>query len=337
MGNPLSTFLAEAVMQNLEHQTITNDINIKLWDRFVDDAFSIMKTHHIENVFDSINNTTDGIVFTMEKEEDGEIAFLDVKLSRNENGTIETQVHRKSTHTDQILNYHSNHPTQHKVSCLNTLINRIDTHCNTTETKKNELEHLQKTFQKNGYPKNFIKSIYKRRHKTQTTQTKTDEATTKRISLPYINQISEMTARILKKHNLDVAHKPVNKLKTLFNKHKDRPKPLDKTNVIYKIPCQDCEQVYIGETSKTANTRITEHKNAIKREDPRSLPATHVINHDHRFDWTKTTILDHGTTREARDFQRSMAQHTNPLNKQTHRYPSCIRTPSTQKRITKNQ
>ena len=114
-----------------------------------------------------------------------------------------------------------------------------------------------------------------------------------------------MTARILKKHNLDVAHKPVNKLKTLFNKHKDRPKPLDKTNVIYKIPCQDCEQVYIGETSKTANTHITQHKNAIKREDPRSLPATHIINHDHRFDWTKTTILDHGTTREAREFKEA--------------------------------
>ena len=114
-----------------------------------------------------------------------------------------------------------------------------------------------------------------------------------------------MTARILKKHNVEVAHKPTSKLKSIFNKHKDHRKPLDRNNVIYKIPCQHCEQVYIGETSKTANTRITEHKNAIRREVSRSLPATHVINHDHRFDWTKTAIIDHATTREARELKEA--------------------------------
>ena len=31
----------------------------------------------------------------------------------------QTQVYRK-THTDQILNYNSNHPTQHKISCIKT-------------------------------------------------------------------------------------------------------------------------------------------------------------------------------------------------------------------------
>ena len=48
-----------------------------------------------------------------------------------------------------------------------------------------------------------------------------------------------------------------------------------------------------------------ENKNAIRREDSRSLPAIHVINHNHRFDWTKTTILDNGTTREARELKEA--------------------------------
>ena len=96
MGNPLSSFLAEAVMQDLENQTLTNDRNIKLWDRYVDDTFSIIKTHHIKKVFDTINNTTDSITFTMEKEKNGEIAFLDIKLSRTEHRSIETQVYRKN-------------------------------------------------------------------------------------------------------------------------------------------------------------------------------------------------------------------------------------------------
>ena len=162
MGSPLSSFLTEAVMQDLERQALANNKNVKLWDRYIDDAMSIAKTHHIENLFHTIN-TTDGITFTMEKEKDGQIAFMDIKITRTDNGSIETDVYRKRTHTDQILNYNSNHPTQQKVSCLKTLLNRIDTHCSTTESKKKELDYLYDTFRKNNYPKHFIDSVYKRR------------------------------------------------------------------------------------------------------------------------------------------------------------------------------
>ncbi len=91
----------------------------------------------------------------------------------------------------------------------------------------------------------------------------------------------------------------------MFTKHKNQSDHLDKHNVVYQIPCQDCEKVYIGETSKTVKLRITEHKNAIKREDSRSLPAAHVINNDHRFDWTKTIVLNHTDTREARELKEA--------------------------------
>ncbi len=56
------------------------------------------------------------------------LAFLDVLITKTDNGTLNTEVNRKKTHTDQILNYNSNHPTQHKISCIKTLFNRIDTH-----------------------------------------------------------------------------------------------------------------------------------------------------------------------------------------------------------------
>ena len=111
---------------------------------------------------------------------------------------------------------------------------------------------------------------------------------------------------------MKVAHKPTNKLKSLFNKHKDQPDNEDKQNAIYQIPCQDCEKVYICETSKTIKSRITEHKNAIKREDVRSIPAKHVIENDHRFDWTNAKVLNHGKTREAREFKEAWHTLQNP-------------------------
>ena len=162
MGSPLSSFLAEAVMQDLERQSVESDKDIKLWDRYVDDVLSIAKTHHIENLLKTINSTTDGITFTMEKEKEGKIAFLDIELTRTDDGSIETQVHRKNTHTDQILSYNSNHNTQHKASCLKTLLNRIETHCSTAEAKKRELNHLHKIFRNNNYPNHFINSVHKR-------------------------------------------------------------------------------------------------------------------------------------------------------------------------------
>jgi hypothetical protein len=36
MGSFLSSFLAEAMMQNLERQALAKDHNVKIWDRYVD-------------------------------------------------------------------------------------------------------------------------------------------------------------------------------------------------------------------------------------------------------------------------------------------------------------
>ena len=157
------------------------------------------------------------------------------------------------------------------------------------------LNHLYKTFAKNSYPKRFIDSVYKRKRPPKNTRQNIHKN-----SLPYIHKISEITSRILNKLHLKVAHKPANKLKSAFTKHKRLTDHLDQHHAVYMIPRQDCDNVYIGETLKTMKSRITEHKNAIKREDTRSIPATHVMNNDHRLDWNKTTILDHAETRQAK-------------------------------------
>ncbi len=93
------------------------------------------------------------------------------RLTRTNDGTIHTQVYRKQTHIDQILNYNSNHPTQHKISCIKTLFNRINTHCNTEHAKVEERKYLYSTFAKNNYPRAFTNKIltktqHKHKHKT---------------------------------------------------------------------------------------------------------------------------------------------------------------------------
>ena len=149
---------------------MTNNNDIKTWDRYVDDVFATVKKDKTDDILQTINNTTKNIKFTKEEEHDNKLAFLDVLITRTDNGTLNTQVYRKKTHTDQILNYNSNHPTQHKISCIKTLFNRIDTHCSTEESKRDERKHLYSTFHKNGYPLDFVNKVLSHRKQTNTDQ-----------------------------------------------------------------------------------------------------------------------------------------------------------------------
>ena len=90
--------------------------------------FAIVKTNEIENVSQTIQNTTENIVFTKKDENDNHLAFLDVLLTKKDDGTLKTQVYRKNTNTDQILNYNSNHPTVHKMSCIKSLYSTVSKH-----------------------------------------------------------------------------------------------------------------------------------------------------------------------------------------------------------------
>ena len=58
---------------------------------------------------------------------------------------------------------------------------------------------------------------------------------------------------------LILAHKPSTTLKSILSKPKDKLKFEEQNNVVYKIPCTDCDSCYIGETSKQVICRVEEH------------------------------------------------------------------------------
>ena len=102
MGGPASSTTAEIYMQAYERTAITTALHPpKVWERFVDDVYSILKRTHLENVFHHINNLHQNIKFTMEEESNGELAFLDALLKRNNR----EMAYKKPTDTDQYLHY----------------------------------------------------------------------------------------------------------------------------------------------------------------------------------------------------------------------------------------
>lgn len=77
MGSPISGLVAEAVMQRLELIALPL-MNPKLWVRYVDDTFVIIKRTELEDAHRLLNCVFTGIRFTREEEQAGQLSFLDV-------------------------------------------------------------------------------------------------------------------------------------------------------------------------------------------------------------------------------------------------------------------
>ena len=77
MGNPASSTIAEYYMQTPERTATSTALHPpKIWERFVDYVYSILKRTHLKSFFQQINSPHQNIKFTMEDENNGELAFL---------------------------------------------------------------------------------------------------------------------------------------------------------------------------------------------------------------------------------------------------------------------
>lgn len=98
MENPLSCFVANIFMCRLEMDLKSENLFPRIWWRFVDDVFAIIKKRNLDSVLSLLNSTKyKTIRFTTEVEENSKISFLDLSLKRQTDGTIGISVFRKAT------------------------------------------------------------------------------------------------------------------------------------------------------------------------------------------------------------------------------------------------
>ncbi|XP_068735507.1 uncharacterized protein [Montipora capricornis] len=105
MGSPVSPVVANLCMDEIgEYKSAISAIDVapKVWKRYVDDSFCIIKKDEIPAFHNILNSLDPHISFTIEQENNGQIPFLDTLVSRH-NGTINVDVYRKPTHTDRYL------------------------------------------------------------------------------------------------------------------------------------------------------------------------------------------------------------------------------------------
>ena len=325
MGSPVSPLVADLYMEYLEETAIAAaPLNCKprLWKRYVDDILEVIKKQAVGELTEHLNSVdgTGSIKFTYESEDEKRMPFLDILIVRKPNGQLRLLVYRKKTHTDQYLNFASHHPLQHKLSVVRTLLTRCSRIITDDDDKKEEIEHIKTALSKCGYPDWCVEKV--RRHmecegsKPAKNKNKQTERKSGNVSIPYVKGLSEAITRVYKRFGISVSMRPVNTIRSLVVHPKDKINRDETGECVYRIPCQNCEQVYIGETGRSFGTRMKEHRTEVeqneKRKFTRSTKRTadeeqsksaitdHTRRENHVINWDEAKILDKESDRMTR-------------------------------------
>ena len=95
------------------------------------------------------------------------------------------------------------------------------------------------------------------------------------VSLPYVQGVSQALKRVLKPVHIRTVMRPY---QTLILVHpKDTVLDLERSNIVYCIPCADCSATCVGETKRKLGKRMHKHKRAVQKVDVEvSAIAEHV-------------------------------------------------------------
>ena len=153
IGAATSGFAANLFMEHLEARALaTFATPPTIWLRFVDDTFAKLLKIDVEAFLHHLNNQHPRIKFTTEEEKDRKLPFLDALVHKKQDGYTKTTIYRKPTHTDQYLNWKSNHHISQKANIIKTFEHRINTIITEEEDKPPELKHVKTALKKCGHP-----------------------------------------------------------------------------------------------------------------------------------------------------------------------------------------
>ncbi|XP_046748860.1 uncharacterized protein LOC124412787 [Diprion similis] len=325
MGSPLSPILSDLVMDVLEQHCLSKlDFVLPFYLRYVDDIVTAVSSNKVGSILDVFNSFHPRLQFTSEVEWNHQISFLDV-LVINCNQSIKTDWFHKLTWSQRYLNFNSHHPRSYKVGTINCLVDRA-IRLSSSEFHDKNLTLIFQSLRKNAYPSAFLnKHIHVKYHSivsitdpNSNSNVSTINSNIKHfISIPYVAGLFQSLNRIFNKYNIQFVGKNTHDISALFDSGKD-VLPSDKRScVVYKIPCKQCNKVYIGETSRHLHTRVSEHKRNIHdSEDNYTALTKHMVDFDHAFDYDHTSVLDNEPVYYKRLLIEmcNIVSHTNSVN-----------------------
>ena len=263
MGSPLRPSLVNAFLcfheQTLLHDC-PEDFKSVYYRRYVDDIFALFcSPDHLKKFTNYLNSKHKNIKFTYENESNNSLPFLDILISRSENG-FKTSVYHKPTFSGVYSNFNSFIYDEYKIGLVFTLLFRTFSIVSDFSRFHTEVIHLKEILRKNAFPIKLVDNCIKKflnKKFLHTPVTLTVEKKELFIVLPYLGNLSlALRARL---HNSINKNLPFCKIKVIFKsttrlinffRFKDKVPFNLRSNVVYKFSCCRCNATYYAETCR---------------------------------------------------------------------------------------
>ena len=218
MGSPLAPVLANNFLGFYESKWL-NEYNLNkpnFYVRYVDYILAAFDNEQNSlNFLDFLNKRHLNIKFTIEKQINRSMAFLDVFISGINNQNLTLQTYHKLTYTGLLLNFKSFTSFSYKISLIKCLIDRSFKICNNWNSFHNDIESIKSNLIVNAYPPFLINKVIKKCHNYKFSSNQNqlkDTSDAHYFKLPYIINLSHT---ILKNFFWNFAESFVKKMLTL--------------------------------------------------------------------------------------------------------------------------
>jgi hypothetical protein len=220
--------------------------------------------------------------------ENNQIDFLDLKIIKKESKFL-TKWIRKPCKLNLITKWNSFKPKEQKLNALHNIIYR-SYNVTSSEFYENTKKNVVKLFQNAGYPNNIIRQEF---FKIENPRLKSfgPKKCPVYFGIQYNGEQSESFKKSLTKL-IKPFLPPFKKLVIFFKASKpitshfsNNYKTNDTRQCVYDIKCQTCNFHYIGETGSHLKTRMKQHKESKKYNNPSACASHELNNHGHIMDY----------------------------------------------------
>ena len=311
MGSPPAPHIANGWLSKYD-PIIREDA--RLFARYMDDILQNIKRALIEEKLRRINNLHPSLKFTIERETNGAIPFLGMKIM-NIDGTLSSTWYNKPTDTGLIMNFHALAPKRYKRSVVSGFVHRIHRACSNWEHFHQSLRRAKQILERNQYPPAFyepiihatLSDIFCPKEETPPSSEHPPPTTTSETTSTEQVATNSMEPEAVRKHLLFVQYRgkctedyaralyraevpcrvvmTLRKLKTVLPSLKTPVEKALKSGIVYKLSCPRCQSCYVGQTIRHLQTRFKEHMK------PSAAVSKHLKNCKSTINCADTEIL----------------------------------------------
>ncbi|CAB0015761.1 unnamed protein product [Nesidiocoris tenuis] len=157
------------------------------------------------------------------------------------------------------------------------------------EATKSKLEQI---FLLNDYPSDLIKQQIKKAEKSIVYQKPKENGNNKTyVSLPYNKLWENPFTKTFGNKNMTIGWQYKNKMHNYYPRIKSAEPLLESRFNVYKIPCKNCDQMYIGESLQNLRKRLQQHSRNITNKQQKTALDRHMLETGHLPDFDNVTSL----------------------------------------------